>query len=203
MIPEDSNRIPVNQELLTRFFSKVRIYPTVTFNGTPCWIWIARVDDLGYGTFQFQGWTQRAHRISFGMFDHIIPNGNHTDHLCRFPSCVNPCHLEDVSPRTNILRGEGNAAKHARKTHCIYGHEFTPENTYVNPRKPLHRNCRACSKIRSKRNNAKLKAINAAKPEPTHCRNGHAYTRPKGPYKHRCLLCMRESYARQRQKKSP
>lgn len=32
----------------------------------------------------------------------------------------------------------------ARKTHCKYGHEFTPENTLVN--KNGHRNCRECSR---------------------------------------------------------
>jgi hypothetical protein len=33
-----------------------------------------------------------------------------------------------------------NAGK--RKTHCVNGHEFTPENTYVDPNGK--RNCRKC-----------------------------------------------------------
>lgn len=37
----------------------------------------------------------------------------------------------------------------ALKTHCVNGHEFTPENTYV--RKAGGRNCRACVLANSKR----------------------------------------------------
>lgn len=33
---------------------------------------------------------------------------------------------------------------HADKSHCVNGHEFTPGNTYTNPRRPGHRICRAC-----------------------------------------------------------
>lgn len=35
---------------------------------------------------------------------------------------------------------------HARKTHCVHGHEFTPENTYV--RRGIWRECRTCISAR-------------------------------------------------------
>jgi hypothetical protein len=39
--------------------------------------------------------------------------------------------MEPVTCRENILRGEGISAINFRKTHCIHGHEFTPENTHL------------------------------------------------------------------------
>ena len=202
MIPEDSNRVPVNRKLLTRFFNKIVIHPDIVFNGVACWIWIAHRDKNGYARFQFAGESNNAHRIAFGMFVRIIPVEKHGDHLCRRPQCVNPVHIDDVLPRINILRGEGVAAKHAKKTHCANGHEFTPENVYTNPKRPNNRCCRACRQISEQKTLTKLRNATAAKPKPTHCKNGHEYTRPAGgPYKHRCLVCMRESAIRQRHKK--
>lgn len=44
----------------------------------------------------------------------------------------------------------------ARKTHCIHGHEFTPENTGANTGN--NRSCKTCTSIRSKKRYARLKA---------------------------------------------
>lgn len=56
--------------------------------------------------------------------------------------CVNPIHLEAVTPyENNIGRSASASAINARKTHCVHGHEFTPENTYVISGK---RRCKTC-----------------------------------------------------------
>ena len=108
---------------------------------TGCWVWGAATNG-GYGVFWFEGVTVRAHRYAFERWVGPILDGLQLDHLCRVRCCVNPDHLEPVTSRENSLRGGGFAAVNAAKTHCVHGHEFTPENIYVP--KSGGRECRAC-----------------------------------------------------------
>lgn len=43
-------------------------------------------------------------------------------------ACVNPDHLEAVTPRENVLRSLSPCAVNARKTHCASGHPLSGEN---------------------------------------------------------------------------
>jgi hypothetical protein len=54
---------------------------------------------------------------------------------------VNPDHLEPVTHRENMVRGEGIGGR-ARWTHCSRGHEYTPETTMR--AKNGTRRCRVC-----------------------------------------------------------
>lgn len=149
MIPDDSNRLPVNTKILIRFFSKIKISPNITFNGTPCWLWTRELDEKGYARFRYatKQWHGRAHNVSYKMFIGPIPDGLEIDHLCRRRHCVNPVHLEAVTYWTNQLRGVGTLVARTLQTHCKYGHEFTPENTYPMPHGG--RQCRICRKIQN------------------------------------------------------
>lgn len=131
-----------------RFWAKVRKTDT-------CWLWIGGKNHYGYGSFQTRrgdGWfAAQAHRVAYEALVGPIPDGLTIDHLCRNRACVNPAHMEPVTRGENVLRGESAAATHARKTHCKYGHEFTPENTYTPPGRDV-RMCRACIRERPPQN---------------------------------------------------
>lgn len=127
-----------------------RVLARVSRNANGCWIYTGALDRDGYATFSVYGvGTLKVHRLMYEARVGEIPDGLEIDHLCRVRSCVNPEHLEAVTRRENSLRSESFAAVNARKTHCIHGHEFTPENTYY--RTPTHRQCRQCGREASAR----------------------------------------------------
>ena len=95
----------------------------------PCWIWQGYVLPTGYGQLIIRQRKWRAHRYMWTMMRGPIPDGLDLDHLCRNRLCINPQHLEPVTRRENLLRGEGFAGVNARKTHCAHGHPFDGLNT--------------------------------------------------------------------------
>lgn len=117
-----------------------------------CWPWTAATGGSSgaYGVLAFKvnGRTihQYAHRLAYELEIGPIAEGLEIDHLCRNPICVNPAHLEPVTHRENVLRGEATSAQNARKTHCIHGHLLSGANVAIT--KLGHRYCRACRQLR-------------------------------------------------------
>ena len=132
-----------------RFLSKVDTLSDAAAGGHGCWIWLAAIDKDGYGFTRIgKRSAVRAHRISYECCVGPIEDDLVIDHLCRHRICVNPRHLEAVSNKINLLRGESFSAVNARKDVCDNGHPFSGPNLISHPNG--HRSCRECRRVRGR-----------------------------------------------------
>lgn len=107
-----------------------------------CWLWTGTDNGRGYGFFPIGGRYVQAHRYAYTIAKGEIPDGLTIDHLCRVRNCVNPDHLEAVTHKENIRRMQDATGTGWVVTHCPVGHEYLPENTYIDPKGS--RCCKAC-----------------------------------------------------------
>ena len=117
-----------------------------------CIVWGGAKDADGYGRLKVLGVVRGAHVVAYEAKHGRVPEGTELDHLCRRRDCVNPDHVEAVTHRENVLRGNCIAARNARKTHCKRGHEFSAVNTRIvnTGRGRSGRRCLACRKERGR-----------------------------------------------------
>lgn len=130
-INQHENREYPKQDLLTRMMSSIKVDPE-----TGCWIWQKGLHKAGYAKVKIRDRAIRqdlgGHVVLYELMRGKVPEGLELDHLCRVRACVNPYHMEAVTHRVNMLRSPiCPAAINARRTHCVNGHEFTQENTYL------------------------------------------------------------------------
>lgn len=108
-----------------------------------CWIWRGALLASGYGQMKSCGKNRRVHRVAYELAYGPVPDGLVIDHLCRVKACCRPDHLEAVTQRENLLRGNTVNAANAAKVTCVNGHALSGANVYVNPTTG-HRSCRSC-----------------------------------------------------------
>lgn len=98
-------------ELKRRLEEGVLLVPFCT-----CWLFTeaGRENRNGYGRLWWQGKERMAHILSYEAHVGPVPTGLLVDHKCRVRACINPDHLEPVTPRENTLRGEAKLFGHGR-----------------------------------------------------------------------------------------
>lgn len=142
-----------DERLMAAIRAKVAIDPI-----SGCHRWTGWRSKDGYGLVQPSGMKlQQAHRAAYMAFIGPIPAGMEIDHRCHAAAacnlkgncphraCVNPEHLEAVSRVANVRRSNSPSGINSRKTHCLRGHPFTPENYYA--MRSGGRQCRLCVRI--------------------------------------------------------
>ena len=136
----------VQKSLLEQEATREKFWSRVLKTET-CWLWRGSLDWKGYGRFVVNRFKKKysspAHRISYYLVNGFeVPATMSVDHLCMVKGCVNPKHLDVVTNKENVLRGNSPMAVNARKTHCKNGHEF--ELFLPKYAAQMYRRCRIC-----------------------------------------------------------
>lgn len=110
-----------------------------------CWEWTGLLSKSGYGKITWRAHGDlRVHRVAAMLWLGMAPDdARFVCHHCDNPPCFNPQHLFLGTAKDNQLDCVRKHRNHNQnKAHCKHGHEFTPDNTWIDV--GGYRHCREC-----------------------------------------------------------
>lgn len=118
---------------------------------TGCWLWQGAISKSGYGNIRYNDNQISTHRFSAYMFlDFDLDSDVWILHKleCPYKHCWWSEHIYIGTPKENTRDADtfGRQKRGRYKTHCPYGHEYSPENTRINKRGAQE--CRTCGRNR-------------------------------------------------------
>ncbi len=152
----DGTRYRVKQSNVERFWKYV-----TKGSEDECWEWHGCIKN-DYGSFWIRdsGYKNGGRMIASHRYSYMLANNPQNDeaweeafkkkilhHECENKLCVNPKHLAEMDSfgrHTTDHHPTTPPAINKIKTHCIRGHEFTPENTAID--KNGKRKCKTCER---------------------------------------------------------
>lgn len=145
LVPKDQANELIRQRIMSR----------IVITDAGCWEYHGARNTEGYGNLTGQNKRLITHRFMYELTKgRSIPDGMVVCHTCDNPPCCNPDHLWLGDKSANAIDSRRkNRHTNAVKTHCKFGHEFTPENTYLHRviargRPSILRHCKRCGLIR-------------------------------------------------------
>lgn len=117
-----------------------------------CWLYTGALDKDGYGKIKYKGKTYRVHRLAWTAWIGPIKEQILHKPICLNKHCFNPEHLYDGTHNDNMKdrKDTGTYVNYDQfETHCIRGHKFDVDNTYINKTSGA-RQCKACRKERAR-----------------------------------------------------
>lgn len=142
-----------DEEYNRRWFE--RLMKKTVVNKRGCFIWTGFLGKKGYIMLDHRARKCAGHRMVY-MLTHKVDLSREQQvcHSCDERRCWNPGHLFLGTNQDNCKDMAAKKRHHLnRKTHCVNGHEFTPENTYsyVDKNGWNHRSCLTCDRERQRR----------------------------------------------------
>lgn len=148
----------MNIELINKLWKRTEV-----INGH--WLWIGALNNGHCGVTRYDRATHNVARLSLHIYLGLSLKGNwvacHIEPICMNSACWNPLHLYKGTYSSNQYDAVKLGSHHnANKTHCKWGHKYTPENTILVKRwnNIIERACKECARISKEKQRIKLYA---------------------------------------------